>query len=646
MEQSDNKFLNDALRYKLLTKNQAEEIRAHCTDSTLAKDVAVSKGYLNARKLDVLSALQAPEDVVPGYQIDSVIGYGGFGVVYKARQQNLDRTVALKIIPLAHLNDDSAQKRFEREAKIVGQLRHPNIITAFDYGLHNERLFLSMEYILGVDAERYLERKGQLSEENCWNIIRQVAMALTFAAEHEVIHRDIKPGNIMLTEPPVGYQLPPGVPMVKVADFGLACFNENHSRDDRITVADTAVGTPYYVSPEQLLGDDVDQRADIYSLGATAWHFLAGQPPMADEQSMKIVAAKMTGDSSWLSTMPAHWTAATQQLLRSMCDHNPNDRISTHLELIATIDQMFEHSNASGDPTVKRLSSGSILGLDRPDQPDAPFEDTPADISTREFKTGRQSIDALAQTSDALSTQVTSKDTPSSNRIVAWLLFAGPVVIGIAAIALGLSLGGFRWGNKNINATNNSKSQDQNIEIELTKFMGPPIFLFNGRSIDPTQRSTGNWEVDKDFEEASVLAGNGTRNFKCVARDGQPFKYFQFSLGFMHHKAKTIAFLIKSKNGNIGKLLITREMSKLFDAEEQPKFDHTDQVYKFDDETTGYHNVKIQRHIGYWVFLVDGNLIGKIRSADNSMSNVELQVMGDGPAHFEQIEIQEFSHKK
>ena len=643
MDASDNEFIDDALRFKLLTKPQAEEIRASCTESQLARDVAVTRGYLNARKLDVLAALRDPEQVAPGYRIESVIGYGGFGVVYKARQHNLDRTVALKIIPLAQLNDDSAQKRFEREARIVGKLRHPHIVSAIDFGLHNERLFLAMEYVLGIDADRYIERKGKLSEELCWNIVRQVAMALAFAEEQDVIHRDIKPGNMMLTEPPVGYQLSTGVPMVKVADFGLACFNENHNRDDRITAGDTAVGTPYYVSPEQLLGQDVDQRADIYSLGATAWHFLAGQPPMADEQSMKIIAAKMTGDSGWLLGMPQEWSSGTKRLMNAMCAHHPGNRISSHLELIEAIDRLLA-SNLSPTQVAETRSAGPAdLDVEQEQQvSDAErLAETPADMNTRELSKEDLPVDPHARTSDSLHREPHSGDAGSSKQVriavisVLLVLVLASVITVIAIQQLGDGIDGGQ-----LNRNRNSPTRT---EIELTEFAGPPIFLFNGQSIDPRQRSTGKWEVSTDHEGARVLAGRGTRNFKCLSKTAKPLRHFQFSLGFMHHQSKTISFRVKTEKRDVGKLLISRKFSKLFDSKVHPKLDHTDVYYEFNDGTPGYHNVKIRRQVGYLDFMVDGIIIGKIRNDDDTPFTIELQVAGDGSAHFEQIELREFS---
>ena len=352
----EDEFLDSAVRHRLLTDQQANEILSELTPDSSAKELAIKKGHVDSQKLDILAALNNPKGVVPGYELLSVLGIGGFGVVYKATQLNMDRTVALKTIPISKLQNSGAQQRFEREAKIVGNMRHPNIIAAFDFGLADERLFLSMEFIEGKDADVAVSKIGSFSEFATWQIIRQVALALAYAAEHDIIHRDIKPGNLILTSPPVGYALPNGVPMVKVADFGLAACYENQQRNDRITMDNSMVGTPFYVSPEQLSSDNLDERADIYSLGITAWHMLEGQPPSHDSNPMDIIMQKLKGDTSWLAHKGTSWSPETRLLILEMCTHDRNKRVKNQVELIARIDEVL----ANLEPhSTNEFSSGS-----------------------------------------------------------------------------------------------------------------------------------------------------------------------------------------------------------------------------------------------------------------------------------------------
>ena len=220
--QAENKIAI-ALRLGLLTDQQVEIIEEKKADSNYpGLEIAIRNGYLNRSELDLINICSDPLDVVPGYRIDGLIGQGGVGVVFKATQLRMDRAVAVKTINQSTVNNQTTIKRFEREAQIIGNLRHPNIISAFDFGLHNEKLYLVMEFVEGIDGEKYLEEQIQLPEIHAWHIAAQVCHALDYANQKDIIHRDIKPGNLILTQPPSGTQLPPNVPFVKIADFGLA----------------------------------------------------------------------------------------------------------------------------------------------------------------------------------------------------------------------------------------------------------------------------------------------------------------------------------------------------------------------------------------------------------------------------------------
>ena len=172
------------------------------------------------------------------------------------------------------------RSRFEQEAQTVARLIHPHIITAFDFGKHAGRLYFAMEYVEGEDAERYVKRLHPLDERQVWMLIRQAASGLAHAAESGIVHRDIKPANMLLVTPPKGFPLPPGVPMVKIADFGLAFLSAEVNDRTRLTSEQSTLGSPHYMAPEQLnAGGVVDFRADLYSLGASAFHLLAGRAP-------------------------------------------------------------------------------------------------------------------------------------------------------------------------------------------------------------------------------------------------------------------------------------------------------------------------------------------------------------------------------
>ena len=250
---------------------------------TTPGQLALQKGLLDAAQVDIIETLLRPTEVVPGYEILSVLGQGGMGVVYRARQLNLKRIVALKTVLVNQMGQKTALERLEQEAQALARLTHPHIVAAYDFGRHEGRLYFAMELVLGEDVYKLIRRRGPLDEWAAWGMVRQAAAGLAHAAQHGIVHRDIKPANLLLVDPPTGFPLPAGLPMVKIADFGLAQLAASTDERTRLTSASDTVGSPNYMSPEQLLGEPVDLRTDIFSLGATAFHMLTGKPPQADK---------------------------------------------------------------------------------------------------------------------------------------------------------------------------------------------------------------------------------------------------------------------------------------------------------------------------------------------------------------------------
>ena len=270
---------------------------------------------------------------IPGYEIQSVLGRGACGVVFRAKQLKLDRTVALKTIAI---EGGRMMARFEKEAFALAKLQHPHIVNVFDSGTYGERVFFAMELLIGSDLERHIETYGALEESTAWSIARQCAAALAHAADAGIIHRDIKPANLFLVAPPTGYPLPPGVPMVKVTDFGLALDLDAAAKGDhRLTRAGTVVGTPIYMAPEQFTDPDIDSRADIYALGATVHHMLNGTAPF-DGKSIWEVMSKKTNPV--LPPIAARISRNSAELVAAMLRPNPDHRIGTYAELLARID--------------------------------------------------------------------------------------------------------------------------------------------------------------------------------------------------------------------------------------------------------------------------------------------------------------------
>ena len=229
---------------KVLTKNQSLR---------LLKEVGTEAG----KKFEI-----------PGYQIIERLGKGSMGLVFKARQTSVDRIVAVKVLLDTLAQNKEFIKRFEREAKIAAKLQHNNIVNAIDAGEVEGHHYFVMEYVEGATIKDELDKSKVFDEKVALKIVIAVAEAMKHAHERGLIHRDIKPENVILTKDG----------NVKLADLGLARL----TADEKWAMAEAgmAIGTPYYISPEQVRGQvDVDIRSDIYSLGATLYHMVTGRVP-------------------------------------------------------------------------------------------------------------------------------------------------------------------------------------------------------------------------------------------------------------------------------------------------------------------------------------------------------------------------------
>ncbi|MBI3417636.1 MAG: protein kinase [Verrucomicrobia bacterium] len=206
----------------------------------------------------------------PQLEIIELIGHGGMGIVYKARQPRLDRFVALKLLPEVAGKDPTFAERFNREARVLAKLNHPNIVTVFDFGQSGGFFYLLMELVDGVNL-RQVMRAGKFSAAEALNIVPKICDALQFAHSEGILHRDIKPENILLDTKG----------RVKIADFGIAKLIGDATPDITLTASGAALGTPHYMAPEQLeKPQEVDHRADIYSLGVVFYEMLTGELPI------------------------------------------------------------------------------------------------------------------------------------------------------------------------------------------------------------------------------------------------------------------------------------------------------------------------------------------------------------------------------
>ena len=225
-----------------------------------------------------------PEELAPhfpNFEILELLGRGGMGAVYKAKQRQLDRIIALKILPPSASDDVQFAERFQREARALARLNHPHIVTVHDFGQSEGLYYLVMEYVDGANL-RTLMRSGELKAEQALAIVPRICDALQYAHDEGVVHRDIKPENVLIDKKG----------RVKIADFGLAKLLGKEAADlTMITEVGMSLGTPRYMAPEQVEHpDQVDHRADIYSLGVVFYEMLTGELPMGrfDPPSAKV----------------------------------------------------------------------------------------------------------------------------------------------------------------------------------------------------------------------------------------------------------------------------------------------------------------------------------------------------------------------
>ena len=233
-------------------------------------DFLIGQGIVTQRQVERIrpEAEDRTKRQIPGFQLLEKLGAGAMATVYKARQLSLDRMVAIKILPKKHTNNQQFIDRFYAEGKAAAKLNHPNIVGALDVGQVGDTHYFVMEYVEGKTVFDDITQRGGYPEEEAIRFGIQVARALEHAHAAGFIHRDVKPKNIMIT--------PDGT--AKLADMGLA--RAVSDREAAEAEAGKAFGTPYYISPEQIRGEvNVDFRADIYSLGATLYHMVAGQVP-------------------------------------------------------------------------------------------------------------------------------------------------------------------------------------------------------------------------------------------------------------------------------------------------------------------------------------------------------------------------------
>ncbi|MEM3112578.1 MAG: serine/threonine-protein kinase [Candidatus Anstonellales archaeon] len=311
-----------------------------------------------------------PEEIgigseIGGFKIEEVLGRGGMGVVYKAHELSLNRKVALKVLSQKLSSDQEFIQRFKREAQIIASLDHPNIVRVLAYGEEKGLYYFAMEYIKGKDLSQIFKEKPNISLEEALQITAQIANALIEAEAKGVVHRDLKPTNIMIDDKG----------RVKITDFGVAHLQET---DVKLTRTGWFLGTPEFASPEQARGESLDIRSDIYSLGVILYWMLTGKPPISGDSPQAVLIKIATEPLPPIQKINPSIPESICRLIERMTAKDLNQRFQNAKELSNAIDECIQKNKKEPDRretelflekkgrTASRISPrvwGTILGI-------------------------------------------------------------------------------------------------------------------------------------------------------------------------------------------------------------------------------------------------------------------------------------------
>ncbi|MBE0549638.1 MAG: serine/threonine protein kinase, partial [Rubrivivax sp.] len=306
-----------------------------------------------------------PQTLLGRYKLGKVLGRGAMGVVYEATDMRLSRTVAIKTVLRSFLADESTSAdytaRFEREAQAAARLNHPHIVAVFDFGAQDDVTFIVMEFVRGRELGQAFADGEKFGLEEAVRIMSELLDALAYAHEHGVVHRDVKPANVMIDS----------AGRVKLTDFGVARLAD--SNQDR-TLPGTMVGTPSYMAPEQILGLAVGSRADIFGAGVVLYQFLTGTRPFVGGGPFgiqrKIVHDEPVPPSQLNPALPAGFDAIVTRALAKQ----PEDRYETAAVFAADLRRVLNASQAA--------ATGAALDLDLDSTVVVPLQPPPAASGT------------------------------------------------------------------------------------------------------------------------------------------------------------------------------------------------------------------------------------------------------------------------
>lgn len=301
------------------------------------------------------------------YEIQEIVGVGGMSVVYKAYDNVDDRVVAVKILKDEFLTNDDFVRRFKNESKAIALLSHPNIVKVYDVSFGEKLQYIVMEYVDGITLKEYIQKQGAITWNDALFFTTQILKALQHAHDKGIVHRDIKPQNIIL--------LPNG--NIKVADFGIARFSRSETR----TLTDTAIGSVHYISPEQAKGEFTDEKADIYSVGVVLYEMLAGKVPFEAESAVSVALMQLQNNAKRLTEINPDIPLGLEQICIHAMEKDPKDRYQSATEMLLDVEEVinnpktvFDYSCFVDKSPTKYISNTDKITAETPVINEKPIE--------------------------------------------------------------------------------------------------------------------------------------------------------------------------------------------------------------------------------------------------------------------------------
>lgn len=285
------------------------------------------------------------------YEVLKRVGSGGMADVYMAKDHKLNRNVAVKVLKSEYVEDEKFLKKFETEAQAVARLSHPNIVNIYDVGMEDGINYIVMELAEGITLKEYIRKKGYLSPKETVEISTQIASAISHAHKNHIIHRDIKPQNILVSDTGV----------IKVTDFGIAKATSSNT----VTSTATAMGSVHYISPEQAKGRFCDEKSDIYSLGITMYEMVTGHVPFDHENGVTIALMHLQNEITPPSQIRDGIPDSLEKIILKCTMKKPEERYQTADDLIADLRLVFEDTSGGYVGVVPAIDDSPTIMIDQ-----------------------------------------------------------------------------------------------------------------------------------------------------------------------------------------------------------------------------------------------------------------------------------------